>query len=303
MNIAIIGSGSIGLLYAAYLQEKHAVTLFTNRNGQANRLTSEGLTLQAFNDTKNISVKAYPMTSLMENKEFYDLVIVAVKQYHLSEVVPSLRNLPKQTSLLFLQNGMGHLELLHTLENTTIFVGTVSHGAYRLDDTSVSHRGLGSTNIALFKGKKEPVFSKLTMMGASFSFEFKEEYYLLLLEKLVINSVINPLTAIFKITNGELFHNEHFCSIAKSLYEELETVYQNLSVVCPFEQIKEIGKKTGHNRSSMLSDIENGRQTEIDAILGYTLSIAEKQNNRLSLVPLLYKGIKGEELRGRKQSG
>ena len=53
-------------------------------------------------------------------------------------------------SILFLQNGMGHLKYLDKLKGE-VYVGTVEHGAIRLKANTVLHTGIGSTNISSFR--------------------------------------------------------------------------------------------------------------------------------------------------------
>jgi 2-dehydropantoate 2-reductase len=61
------------------------------------------------------------------------------------------------------------------------------------------------------------------------------------------------------------------------------------------EQVLKICKNTANNRSSMLKDIEAGRLTEIEAILGYLLDEAAKQKKHAPQIETLYYLIKGKE--------
>ncbi|WP_335870510.1 2-dehydropantoate 2-reductase [Bacillus sp. 2205SS5-2] len=300
LKIAIVGSGAIGMLYAAYLQERHSVTLFTRRQNQAKQLNEKGLTLTVSDTSRKVRITAMPFSTMLQQNDF-EVVFITVKQYQLDQILPTLHDLAPETTLIFLQNGMNHLQNLSNLPARSIFVGTVSHGATRLDDTSVSHRGEGKTSLSVFKGEKDPVYSSINLFEKEFPFEYASNYNTLLLEKLVINSVINPLTALFKVSNGELVENPHFFSIAQDLYRELEVVFGDLSDLCSMEKIVTVCQNTYHNRSSMLADLENGRQTEIDAILGFVLLQAEKNKSTLHLIPLLVKSIQGEELKRGKR--
>jgi len=58
----------------------------------------------------------------------------------------------------------------------------------------------------------------------------------------------------------------------------------------------EICQKTAKNRSSMLKDVEAHRKTEIDAILGYVVLEAEKQNIKAPLTENFYHMLKGKEI-------
>ncbi len=65
-----------------------------------------------------------------------------------------------------------------------------------------------------------------------------------------------------------------------------------------FEHVKAVCIATAENRSSMLKDLENGRKTEIDAILGHILSEAKSKGKSDCLTSSLYKMVKGKESQG-----
>jgi 2-dehydropantoate 2-reductase len=65
-----------------------------------------------------------------------------------------------------------------------------------------------------------------------------------------------------------------------------------------WELVTTICKNTAQNKSSMLRDIEEGRKTEIDAILGYVLAEAKKIEREVAITQFLYDSIKGMERRG-----
>jgi len=79
------------------------------------------------------------------------------------------------------------------------------------------------------------------------------------------------LTAILGIKNGELLENKHYFELMKMIFNEIERCLLLPNSQQYFENIVTVCKKTAHNQSSMLCDIEGKRPTEVDAILGYIL--------------------------------
>ncbi|MEK1830671.1 ketopantoate reductase C-terminal domain-containing protein [Priestia megaterium] len=68
------------------------------------------------------------------------------------------------------------------------------------------------------------------------------------------------------------------------LFEEIAAVLKLDSAFNYWENALEVCSRTSTNQSSMLKDIQEGRQTEIDAILGYIQTqAAEKERRRLLL--------------------
>ncbi|MBL5803871.1 ketopantoate reductase family protein [Heyndrickxia sporothermodurans] len=120
----------------------------------------------------------------------------------------------------------------------------------------------------------------------------------MLLKKLLVNAIINPLTAILKVKNGELIKNTFFMQIFHDLYNEIIQLFPELDSKIVLNEIIRICRNTENNESSMLKDITLQRKTEIDAIVGYILELAKEKNVQLPLTNMVYGMIKGMEKRG-----
>ena len=105
----------------------------------------------------------------------------------------------------------------------------------------------------------------------------EEDYENMLLKKLVVNAVINPLTAILEIKNGALIENPHYFKLEKDCLAEIQECLHLQKSEHYFENIVTVCEQTAQNQSSMLCDLEEKRPTEMDAILGYILEKALKK--------------------------
>ncbi|KAI0025773.1 ketopantoate reductase PanE/ApbA C terminal-domain-containing protein [Xylariomycetidae sp. FL0641] len=113
------------------------------------------------------------------------------------------------------------------------------------------------------------------------------------LEKLVINSIINPLTVLQDCENGRIFDDPVYVDLAHQLLQEAAPIVRVLSArpgsppsraghfsyQSLWRTVEEVARKTASNKSSMLQDVQNGRPTEIDYINGYIA----KKGKELSL--------------------
>jgi 2-dehydropantoate 2-reductase len=90
--------------------------------------------------------------------------------------------------------------------------------------------------------------------------------------KLVINAAINPLTALLRVTNGELLKRPAARVLMAELAQETAAVAGAERVNLPFENpvtaAEKVAQDTAGNHSSMYQDIRRGARTEIDAICG-----------------------------------
>ncbi|KAK5658198.1 hypothetical protein OQA88_2171 [Cercophora sp. LCS_1] len=121
------------------------------------------------------------------------------------------------------------------------------------------------------------------------------------LRKVVVNATINPLTVIFDCKNGELF-NTPKTLLVRAVFNEAAGVMWQLvkeweaqrpdtkrrhAIDIPFDKwrellwryVRDIGRKTAENTSSMLQDVHNHKQTEIDYINGYLV----REGHRLGI--------------------
>ena len=105
--------------------------------------------------------------------------------------------------VLFVQNGIGHMELVRHVELPQLAFATVEHGARRVDDRSVSHNGVGMITIATARGN-DSVFDLIELANSSiFPVNRHSDAEQILLRKVLINCMINPLTAILEVENGK----------------------------------------------------------------------------------------------------
>ncbi|KAH7927279.1 2-dehydropantoate 2-reductase [Leucogyrophana mollusca] len=126
--------------------------------------------------------------------------------------------------------------------------------------------------------------------------------------KLVVNAVVNPLTAVMGCRNGELFKHDASRRIMHSVCAEAAAVYQaqaeaeaqawldslgpdvdknqvpigRLPKALKEEQlvreVLRVAKVTGGNISSMLADVRKGRDTEVDFMNGYLIGLGSQYN-------------------------
>ncbi|WP_075617465.1 ketopantoate reductase family protein [Paenisporosarcina indica] len=297
MKVVIVGAGAIGLLIGSYLgQQKHEITYVTRTIEQAQKLKKCGITrIHPNEEMMNVHVEA---TAVFSEAPTDALWILAVKVHHLEELEIDLRSLPISTPLLFIQNGLSHLQLLERLKQKKIYIATIEHGAMRKDDSTVLHTGLGLTKVAPYKKGKLTKLQVSTFQSPSFKIEVMEDAYAITLRKAVLNACINPITAILHIKNGELITNIQANHLMKSTFEELERAFPEINQSLSFEDVLALCEKTASNDSSMLQDIQNHRKTEIEPIVGALISLAEARNKELPLLTLLFHFVLALEIKG-----
>lgn len=263
MNFAVIGAGAVGMLTASLLKEAGCgVQLITRRDEQADLINSKGIKM-------NGSVQYINASTQWDRIPPNAFIFVTVKYAHVPAIIATLKRRCLDNPVVFLQNGMMHLELLRNLPQKDIAAGIVEHGALKVSDTEVRHTGKGMFKFALLSGNEKRFQPLLNVNGVKA--EWFKDADKMLFRKVLLNSMINPLTALLAVKNGELLSNPHAYELLKNLYTELYIAFPEIETLLPFEQVTTLCAATAENTSSMLADKQAGRVMELDTILLYTI--------------------------------
>lgn len=277
----VLGVGAIGSVMATALQRAgHSVTLLM-RDDTLPESGSVTLTLTKDSQTHSVLFEATSPAQLQACGATIEHLLVTTKSYDVVGAVNAVaQSLGANSHVLLLTNGMGLIERLRTAHPAlTFFTGTTTEGAYRKQSLHTVHAGSGQTRIG--GGTSHLAPSWFThWQGAVANSSWDASIEDALWEKLAINCVINPLTALHDCPNGALAESQSLREQVKQLADEVcqvsyaagftktaQTLHSTLATVI---------QGTAKNRSSMLQDVANGRRTEIEDITGYLLCQARR---------------------------
>lgn len=264
MNFVVVGAGAVGMLTASLLKEAGCgVQLITRRREQADLINKRGV----LKDGKTQFIKA---SADWEGIPANAFVLITVKYASVPDVISALKTNCLDNPVIFMQNGMMHLEMLRHLPQKDIAAGIVEHGALKVSETEVRHTGKGIFKFAKLAGDDERFLPLMKINNVAV--EWHEDADKMMFRKLLLNTMINPLTALLSLKNGELLSNPHAYELLKNIYTELYAAFPEMETMLPFEQVTALCAATGENTSSMLADKLAGRKLEVDTILLYTLN-------------------------------
>jgi 2-dehydropantoate 2-reductase len=278
--ILLIGTGAMASLFAA---------LLSAHGFRVRMLGSWGENIQAINDygVRFINHEGHEASYKVEVTDDprtckkCRLAIVLVKSYQTHIAAERLGAcLPDDGIALTLQNGLGNYEVLaEKLGAERVISGITTFGATLINPGRVRIGGLGSITIGEHE-KAQLLVSILTQAG--FVVEIVQDTRSLLWGKLIINSSINPLTALLEVKNGELLENAYALELLNLITVESASVATELGFELPYsdplEMVKSVAQKTAQNYSSMYIDLRRGSPTEIDAINGAIVREAQNVN-------------------------
>ncbi|MEY9091814.1 ketopantoate reductase family protein [Paenibacillus sp. RC84] len=320
MLVEVIGGGSLGLLFAAKLAAAGCrVMLVTRSREQAEAVNYKGIRVEGWTElTAEVPALAFPdaMSGLNSaDRSEGRFILLAVKQTAFTEELASylISSMEKGAGLVSLQNGIGHWEKLDSEKARPFMIQAVTtEGARRLSHSEVAHTGRGWTRIGHIHAKDtEPHTEKVPQINlktvqdclkqAGFDVFVSKSIERHIWSKLLINAVINPLTALLRIPNGKLPETSDSLLLMRKLFEEGRDLALTQHVTVEeslWDEILEVCRKTAVNRSSMLQDIAAGRMTEIESITGGLLAKAERAGMSMPTHETVYRLIKAAEQSG-----
>lgn len=275
MRISIIGPGSMGIVLSYFLKSQNEVSLVVKREDLA--VYRRGLVIVEDGLRREFSVDV--LDSLIPS----ELTIIAVKSYDLENVVKQYR--PKG-NVMFIQNGIGHIDLKQ--KGVKKIFAVTTWGAKRLSRGVVELTGKGYFRVGSDEAKINLGFLSKSGINAEWAEDITKEIY----RKAAINAVINPLTSVFNVSNGELIRDKKLWNIASLLISELEILFKNMGYDLEIEKnVLNTCRVTRNNVSSMLQDLLQGRRTEIESITGELLKLGKKQRVKMVANEIFYKSV------------
>ncbi|MCL7945295.1 2-dehydropantoate 2-reductase [Marinobacter sp. ATCH36] len=268
--IAILGAGSLGQLWAGYLPTGKVA--FVPRPGS----TAEPLAynLERFDG----SVHPVSVPWLNNPEENPSLLLVTTKAGDtLSALEPHLHDLPPDTPIVLFQNGMGNQQAVaERWPHHPVLAASTTEGANRPKPGHTVHAGKGETWVGAITEKARPHLTPTVQALATSGLTIHPEadIHQRLWDKLVINAGINAFTAILNCRNGDILNQQLYLEHIDALCTEMAAVLaaegcRPLAPETIRQRIEAVARTTAKNTSSMLSDRQQGRPTEIDFINGY----------------------------------
>jgi 2-dehydropantoate 2-reductase len=299
MRFAVLGAGAIGAYVGAALA----------RGGSDVTLIARGPHLQAMREhgvqvlSPRGDFHAHPRaTDDIEAVGDADVVFVALKAYSLPELAPRLgAALGPNTAVIPAQNGVpwwyfqshpGPLSgtalesvdpggaIARSVEPERI-VGCVVYCSTEIVEPGVI-RHVEGTRFAI--GEPDGSLSERcrriseTFVAGGLKCPVEERLRDQIWLKLIGNVAFNPVTALTRATLGELGTLPAMVELLRAILEECAEVAAALGVQLPvsLERRLEAGIAVGDHKTSMLQDLEAGKQLEIDCMSGAVIELADK---------------------------
>ena len=324
-KIHILGGGSLGLLLAslASTSSSRFVPTLILRQPSYIKFLNRGARLTYYPHGENFESNDRIVASeMVTDTSQIDVLFLATKAHHAINALESIQHRLTPLSVIFLfQNGlMGLLREMSSrklaISKSQVVLGSVTHGSWRKDEFSVVHAGAGDISFGLDQSgsilpdalerserqQTEDVLRNVIsdvpdLNSTQFSYDDMQR---ILWKKLVANCCINPLTGLSNRKNGLLNNSSDFQTMSQIISEVIPLLPHDLFPDQPHKilltHVLDIIRLTANNRSSMLQDMANHQQTEIEYLNGYIVKLAAERGIPAPLNQSLKKQVQANKI-------
>lgn len=271
-----------------------------------------------------------------EGETIYNL-IVSVKGHTTAAALSTIAHrLTSGSTILFLQNGMGIVDEVNEKlfpdadTRPSYMVGLSTYHLHAAGHFGISKHGVGTMALGSLSGSwslpvkfSDPMLRIGSQITPSTRYLLRTltrtpalaamglapiDLFQLQVERLAVQSIIDPLSVMFDCRNGELLDNPAITRVMRLLLSESSLVIRSLpelqhlpNVNLRFSpakleyQITSIAKTTASNESAMVQDIKEGKKTEIEWLNGYIVRRGEELGVRCVMNYMLMQMVKGKD--------
>jgi 2-dehydropantoate 2-reductase len=317
MRIAIVGAGSIGGYLAVKLAcAGHDVSIVA-RGAHLQAIRSRGLRLVSSEGGELVTPNIVATDSITACGP-QDLVILAVKAH---QVAPIAHELPAlfhdQTVLVPMQNGIPFWyfqrhggvhegRYVETVDPDGVcaraidpkrIIGCVVYPAATIEAPGVIRHIEGTRfPVGELDGSETPRVQRIAeaFVGAGLKSpvlpNIRSEIWL----KLWGNLTFNPISALSHATLADICQFPLSRELAAAMMQEAQTIGEKLGVEfrVPIEKRIAGAEKVGKHKTSMLQDVEAGRDPEIDALTGAVIELGRLTETPTPTISAVYALVK-----------
>ena len=328
MKIAVVGAGAIGGYLGAKLALAGEEVSFIARGANLAALQANGIRLILEDGTEQVA-RNIRAVQKMADAGPQDAVLLTLKAHQVKDVLPDLRALlGPETMVVTMQNGIpwwyfhklgGPFDgralssvdpdgaIAATIEVERV-IGSVVYPASELAAPGVVRVIEGNRfTLGELDGSKSPRIEALAqaMIRAGFKAPVSKDIRAEIWLKLWGNLTFNPISALTHATLADICADPHGRALAAQMMREAQAVAESLGITFRVTLDKRIegAARVGRHKTSMLQDIEAGREPEIDALVGSVIELGRLTgvatphiDTVYALVKLLSQSVAAENL-------
>ena len=282
MRIAMLGAGAMGGMFGARFARAGAGVVLHDRDAaHVAAIGESGLHVELPGEAP--AVLRLPAVLEAEAIGKVDLAVVLVDCNATRDAALTAKKVIGSDGFaLTLQNGIGNVEaLVEVLGRERVIGGSTMNSAARTGPGRIVHTHLGKTVLGELDGRPSGRLDRLMALfdDAGLPAAATDNIMGHIWQKLLLNVALNPVCAITRLRPGEVAESASARALVRDILDEALAVVAAEGIALPDPAPTDgiLAHAVGRmNKPSMLQHVEQGRRTEIRALNGALLPIAER---------------------------
>lgn len=303
MEILVFGAGALGVYFGGRLLEVGQDVSYFVREKRAEQLKKEGLKISS--PEGDFECMDIPIFTSLQQVQKADLLILAVKGYHLDAVIPQIQTIVEQTGafVLPLLNGIEHMERLQrALGYEKVMGGLATIVATLNKEGHVEHTNANSIlKYGALHNEQTQICTQLEEIQGQLKTSFIREEDILkhMWMKYAFITALSGITSSMQLPAGYIASNPATLHVAKKVVHEMGTLAEKEGIQLKDVEVEGIVKMLlGFKKeatSSMHQDLRKGLPIEIEHLHGGALRLAAKHQVTVPVIETLYGVLKPYE--------
>ena len=276
-KVAVVGAGAVGGYFGGMLARAGVPVVMIRRPAFVEAVQRSGLTLDSFRFRDTV----YPQASTeLSAAAGADVVVFCVKTTDTALVAKELAGIVRRDTLVVsLQNGVNNAEEINASSGLEALPAVVYVAASAPTPGTVKHLGRGD----LVVGPRSEHTAKVARLfeGADVPCRISENIEGELWAKLLANCALNALSALGRVTYGEILASADAKKVMEAVVQETWAVAHAKGIhFAGFDDLPaaiaasfKIAEQMSATRSSTAQDLARGKRTEIDSLNGYVAKL------------------------------
>jgi 2-dehydropantoate 2-reductase len=276
---------------------------FFVREKRADQLTKEGLKINS--PEGNFESRDVPIYTSPEEVRNIDLVILAVKGYHLDQVIPQVQTFVQQTEafVLPLLNGLEHVERLQqAIGKEKVLGGFASIIATLNEKGHVEHTSGSSTfKFGILHEQQTEICEQLEGLHNKVKTKLVSEENILksMWKKYIFITAFSGITSAMQLPSGFIASTDATFAVAKQVVLEMTMLAGQEGIFLTEQEVESVLNTLTSFRkeatSSMHQDMRKGLPIEVEHLHGGALRLAAKHEVEVPVIETLYGLLKPYE--------
>jgi 2-dehydropantoate 2-reductase len=298
MRFLIVGAGAIGGYFGGRLVQKGEDVTFLVRSNKQKQLDNEGLKITSVHGDFQT-----PVTTITygEGVEPFDCILIAVKAYHLPQVMKDLTPyISEHTMILPLLNGYDHFNILQKHFGAEKVLGGLCYIETTLDSkgtivqTSSFHRIVFGEWAGRESDRAQLLFKHLD--NAGFSAVLSSDIHREVWQKYIFIASLSGITTLMDSTVGPILASPQAHAIYEQLLTEIVSLAQSADMPVGADMIAATMQKMDalipEFTSSMHRDMLKHLPVETDHLHGSLLAMSSASTDAYPVLETVYARLK-----------